>query len=71
MMKFMENKCGANAYVCSVEVEDFDKSSSKILKNGGIVALEKFAIPGQCWQGYFLDGDNNVFGVFQVDLQAK
>ena len=51
-------------------VEDFDKTAEKILKLGGIVALPKFAIPGRCWQGYFLDLDGNTFGLFQVDETA-
>ena len=62
---------GTNAYACSVEVEDFDKTAEMILQNGGQVALPKFAIPGRCWQGYFNDADNNVFGIFQVDLNAR
>ena len=61
---------GTNAYVCSMEVEDFDKTAEKILKNGGIVALEKFAVPGKCWQGYFVDPQGNTFGLFQVDEKA-
>lgn len=61
---------GTNAYVCSMEVEDFDATAGKILKNGGIVALEKFAVPGKCWQGYFLDTEENTFGIFQVDPKA-
>jgi predicted enzyme related to lactoylglutathione lyase len=62
---------GTNAYVCSIEVENFDKTAESILKNGGIVALPKFAIPGRCWQGYFIDPDNNTFGIFEVDTNAK
>ena len=62
---------GTNAFVCSVEVEDFDKTSEMILNSGGIVALAKFAIPGRCWQGYFLDQDNNTFGIFEVDQNAE
>jgi uncharacterized protein len=61
---------GTNAYVCSVEVENFDETADKVLKNGGIVALEKFAVPGKCWQGYFLDQEGNTFGIFQVDENA-
>jgi hypothetical protein len=34
-------------------------------------ALEKFAVPGTCWQGYFLDLEGNTFGLFQVDENAK
>src|ERR1700736_4758596 len=46
---------GTNAYVCSVEVEDFGAIAEKIKKNGGQVALGKFAVVGKCWQGYFTD----------------
>ncbi len=60
-------ECGTNAFTCSIEVSDYDDMSKKILNNGGKVALPKFAIPGKCWQGYFLDNDNNVFGIFEVD----
>jgi predicted enzyme related to lactoylglutathione lyase len=62
---------GTNAFVCSVQVDNFDKTSELILKNGGQVALPKFAIPSRCWQGYFVDLDNNTFGVFEVDENAK
>ena len=62
---------GTNAYVCSIEVNDFDKYSDLILKNGGQVAMAKFAIPGRCWQGYFLDPDGNTFGIFEANAGAK
>jgi predicted enzyme related to lactoylglutathione lyase len=61
---------GTNAFVCSIQVENFDKTSDLILQNGGQVALPKFAIPGRCWQGYFVDADNNTFGIFEVDEKA-
>jgi len=61
---------GTNAYVCSMEVENFDATAAKILKNGGKVALPKFAVPGICWQGYFLDPQGNTFGLFQADEKA-
>jgi predicted enzyme related to lactoylglutathione lyase len=61
---------GTNAFVCSVQVENFDKTSEVIQKAGGQVALPKFAIPGRCWQGYFVDLDNNTFGIFEVDENA-
>lgn len=62
---------GTNAFVCSVQVESFDKTNEIITHNGGQVALPKFAIPGRCWQGYFVDLDNNTFGIFEVDEHAK
>jgi predicted enzyme related to lactoylglutathione lyase len=61
---------GTNAFTCSIEVKNFDDTAAVILANGGITALPKFAIPGKCWQGYFLDPDQNVFGIFQVDENA-
>lgn len=62
---------GTNAYVCSMEVTDFDATAEKILANGGQIALPKFAVPGVCWQGYFIDTEGNTFGLFQPDPNAK
>jgi predicted enzyme related to lactoylglutathione lyase len=62
---------GTNAFCCSIEVENFDATAEKILALGGTVALEKMAVPGRCWQGYFLDPDGNVFGIFEVDESVK
>ncbi len=62
---------GTNAFVCSIEVENFDKMSEKIISLGGQIALPKFAVPGKCWQGYFVDTEGNTFGLFQVDENAK
>jgi len=61
---------GTNAFTCSIQVASFDETAKKILANGGIVAVPKMAIPGRCWQGYFLDTDHNVFGIFQADENA-
>jgi hypothetical protein len=64
-------RSGANAFVCSMEVEDFDRVAAKIVAQGGTIALPKFAVPSTCWQGYFLDTEGNTFGIFQVDPQAR
>ena len=65
------SQSGTNAFVNSIEVENFDTTSEIILQNGGQIALPKFAIPGRCWQGYFMDADNNTFGLFEVDENAR
>lgn len=62
---------GTNAAVISMQVEDFDKTATAITAQGGQVALPKFAIPGKCWQGYFLDTEGNTFGIFEADEGAK
>ena len=61
---------GTNAFTCSIEVENFDKTAAVILANGGVIALPKFAVQGKCWQGYFLDPGQNVFGIFEADENA-
>jgi predicted enzyme related to lactoylglutathione lyase len=62
---------GTNAFVTSMEVANFDDAAGKIMKLGGKVALPKFAVPGVCWQGYFIDTEGNTFGVFQPDAGAR
>jgi uncharacterized protein len=64
-------QCGTNAYVCSIEISNIDAIANKIVSLGGQVALSKFAVPGLCWQAYFIDLDGNTFGVFQVDSAAR
>ena len=70
-MKPPQGPAGTNAFVCSMEVADFDAIAKKIHEAGGVVALPKFAVPGKCWQGYFVDTEGNTFGLFQVDPNAK
>ena len=57
--------------VITLDTDDFDRDAEKILANGGSVALPKAALPGMAWQGYFHDTENNVFGLHQVDPNAK
>jgi len=64
------DQCGTNAFTISIQVDNFDETSAKILKAGGRIAMPKFAIWGR-WQGYFIDTDNNVFGIFEIDENAK
>jgi predicted enzyme related to lactoylglutathione lyase len=62
---------GTNAFVCSMEVVHFDATARRITDADGRIALAKFAVPGVCWQGYFLDTEGNTFGIFQPDPGAK
>lgn len=67
----LSTECGTNAFTCTIEVDNFDETAAKILSLGGLIAMDKFAIPHRCWQGYFLDLDNNVFGICEIDENAK
>ena len=69
--KIPPSEYGTNAFVCSMEVANFDTVAEKIINQGSQIALPKFAVPGKCWQGYFLDTEGNTFGIFQVDERAK
>jgi predicted enzyme related to lactoylglutathione lyase len=51
-------------------VASFDAVASAIIERGGREAMPKFAVPGVCWQGYFLDTEDNVFGIFEPDPSA-
>jgi predicted enzyme related to lactoylglutathione lyase len=62
---------GTNAFVCTVQVENYDEIAKKIVDAGGIVALPKFALVGMAWQGYFIDSEGNTFGIHQPDPNAK
>ena len=62
---------GANAFVCTVVVDDYDASEKRILDAGGRVALPKAALVGMAWQGYYLDPEGNTFGIHQPDPEAR
>jgi predicted enzyme related to lactoylglutathione lyase len=61
---------GTNAFVCTVQVDDYDETERQILEAGGTVALPKSALPGMAWQGYYLDPEGNTFGIHQPDPNA-
>lgn len=60
-----------SSFVCTIDVPNFDETAAKIEAAGCKVALAKMAIPGMAWQGYFIDTEGNIFGVHQLDLNAK
>lgn len=63
--------CGSNAFVCTMQVDNYDEIAAKIEQAGGMVAMPKFALAGMAWQGYFLDTEGNTFGLHQIDSNAK
>jgi uncharacterized protein len=66
-----ETTQGLNAFVCTMGVEDYDSTETKIMKNGGKVAMPKYALPEMAWQGYYFDTEGNIFGIHQPDVNAK
>jgi predicted enzyme related to lactoylglutathione lyase len=62
---------GTNAFVLTMQVDDFDATAAKILAAGGVEALPKYALPGMAWQGYFLDTEGNTIGLHQADENAR
>lgn len=62
---------GANAYVCTVQVDDYDATERRILDAGGQVASPKAALGGMAWQGYYVDPEGNTFGIHQPDPEAR
>lgn len=59
-----------NGYVCTIVVDDYDALHEKIVAAGCKVAMPKFALIGMAWQGYYIDTENNIFGLHQADEKA-
>lgn len=62
---------GLNAFACTMQVVDIDATLDAVLRNGGKMAMPKFALPGIAWQAYCIDTEGNTFGVHQADPNAK
>lgn len=54
-----------NGYVCTMIVEDIDKSGEKIIQCGGKLAVAKIMIADMAWQAYYIDTEGNIFGIHQ------
>jgi predicted lactoylglutathione lyase len=59
------------AFICTIDVADFDTAIKKIEAAGGQVTVPKMAIPSMAWLGYCKDPEGNIFGIFQEDKNAK
>jgi predicted enzyme related to lactoylglutathione lyase len=66
-----EEGASVNAFVCTVDVEDLDKSLQKLTEQKGIVAVPKMPVPGVGWLAYAKDPDGNIFGMMQMDTAAS
>ena len=60
-----------NAYVCTVEVNDLEKSMNNVLDAGGSITSPKMPIRGVGWWAKCKDTENNIFGILQEDKNAQ
>lgn len=60
-----------NAFVCTMQVQDIDATMRRAEAHGATLALAKAALPGMAWQAYMKDPEGNIFGIHQVDPNAK
>ena len=65
------NMAPVNCYVCTMDVPDIDAYVDKAVKNGATVALPKMAVPTVGWLSYCKDTEGNIFGMIQMDPDAK
>ena len=59
-----------SGYVCTVEVDDLDRSVANATGAGGAVAVPKLAVKGVGWLAYCHDPEGNIFGLMQPDTAA-
>jgi len=59
------------AYICTVDVPSVDDYVQKATNAGGTIALPKMPIPGVGWLAYCKDTEGNIFGMMQMDSNAK
>ena len=60
-----------NAFVCTVDVADLDRSVAKALSSGGVQAVPRMPIPGVGYLAYVKDTEGNILGLMQSDPAAK
>jgi predicted enzyme related to lactoylglutathione lyase len=62
---------GPVGHVNSIDVPSVDEFVSKVVASGGEVVMPKMAIPGVGWLAYCKDTVGSVFGLHEVDPNAK
>jgi len=60
-----------NAFVCTVDVANLDELVKRVTAAGGAIALAKMPIPTVGWLAYAKDTEGNLFGMMQMDANAK
>ena len=60
-----------NAFVCTVDVADLDATTARLFDLGGRVVVPRMPIPTVGYLAYAKDTEGNVFGMMQMDANAK
>ncbi len=60
-----------NSYICTINVDSLDDSTKKVESLGSKNVVPKMAIPGIGWLCYCTDSEGNIFGMMQIDSNAK
>ncbi len=55
----------------TIEVNNMDEIIAKIESNGGAITVPKMPLTGVGWLCYFKDSEGILFGLYQVDKNAK
>ena len=55
----------------TVAVESLDQTMKKLEQSGGKICVPKMAIPNVGWLAYAADPAGNVFGIIELDTNAK
>jgi predicted enzyme related to lactoylglutathione lyase len=66
-----EEGAAVNAFVCTVDGADLDKSLALLKELKGTVAVPRMPVPGVGWLAYAKDPDGNIFGMMQNDASAS
>ena len=60
-----------NAFVCTVDVANLDAMVKRVTELQGSIALPRMPIPTVGWLAYGKDTEGNLFGMMQMDANAK
>ena len=60
-----------NAWVCTVDVANLDEMVKRVTGLGGTIAIPRMPIPTVGWLAYAKDTEGNLFGMMQMDANAK
>ena len=60
-----------NAFVCTVDVANLDAMVNRVTELKGSIVLPKMPIPTVGWLAYAKDTEGNIFGMMQMDANAK